>query len=208
MAEKKNPVRSLIETGRRSGKLTNTEIGDAMEESGQVLDVEQMEKLYEELENNGIEVVDDDTVTDTEAGALTDGGADELEDGLSADGVAIDDPGCTRKKKYGKYCADSVHNCHLNIFTSSLSGTFLSRRVFLTPESVLSTTLPSTVKRFMSHVLKSSPDVMIDIGSTTDAFTGIITTPRVPAPDDTVSCRENSTNSRPSLSSTASTDST
>ena len=49
MADRKDPIRSLIETGRRSGKLTNTEIGDAMEKSGNVLDVEQMEKLYEEL---------------------------------------------------------------------------------------------------------------------------------------------------------------
>ena len=49
MAEKKDSIRSLIETGRRAGKLTNSEISDAMEESGHVLDVEQMEKLYEEL---------------------------------------------------------------------------------------------------------------------------------------------------------------
>ena len=60
MAEKRDPIRSLIEAGRRSGKLTNTEIGDAMEESGHGMDVEQMEKLYEELESSGIEVVDDD----------------------------------------------------------------------------------------------------------------------------------------------------
>ena len=62
MAEKKDPIRSLIENGRRAGKLTNSEISDAMEESGHVLDVEQMEKLYEELEGNGIEVIDDDPV--------------------------------------------------------------------------------------------------------------------------------------------------
>ena len=40
MAEKKDPIHSLIETGRRNGKLTSSEIGDAMEESGHVLDVE------------------------------------------------------------------------------------------------------------------------------------------------------------------------
>ena len=32
MAEKKDSIRSLIETGRRAGKLTNSEISDAMEE--------------------------------------------------------------------------------------------------------------------------------------------------------------------------------
>ena len=50
MAEKKDPIRSLIDTGRRAGKLTSSEISDAMEEYGNVLDVEAMEKLYEELE--------------------------------------------------------------------------------------------------------------------------------------------------------------
>ena len=49
MAEKKDPIRSLIDTGRRAGKLTSSEITDAMEENGTVLDVEAMEKLYEEL---------------------------------------------------------------------------------------------------------------------------------------------------------------
>ena len=49
MAEKKDPIRSLIDTGRHVGKLTSSEISDAMEENGNVLDVESMEKLYEEL---------------------------------------------------------------------------------------------------------------------------------------------------------------
>ena len=59
MAEKKDPIRSLIDTGRHVGKLTSSEISDAMEENGNFLDVEAMEKLYEELESNGIEIVDD-----------------------------------------------------------------------------------------------------------------------------------------------------
>ena len=40
MAEKKDPIRSLIDTGRHVGKLTSSEISDAMEENGNVLDVE------------------------------------------------------------------------------------------------------------------------------------------------------------------------
>ena len=52
MAEKKDSIRTLIDTGRRIGKLTSSEISDAMEENGNVLDVEAMEKLYEELESN------------------------------------------------------------------------------------------------------------------------------------------------------------
>ena len=100
MAEKKDPIRGLIETGRRNGKLTNTEIGDAMEESGHVLDVEQMEKLYEELESNGIEVVDDDT---SDAGvALTEDNVDDFEDSLNTDGITIDDPVKVYLKEIGR----------------------------------------------------------------------------------------------------------
>ena len=101
MAEKKDPIRSLIENGRRSGKLTNTEIGDAMEESGHVLDVEQMEKLYEELESNGIEVVDDDAVDSSDV-ALTEDNVDDFEESLNTDGITIDDPVKVYLKEIGR----------------------------------------------------------------------------------------------------------
>ena len=42
MAEKKDSIRTLIDTGRRIGKLTSSEISDVMEENGNVLDVEAM----------------------------------------------------------------------------------------------------------------------------------------------------------------------
>ena len=102
MAEKKDPVRSLIETGRRAGKLTNTEIDDAMEESGHVLDVEAMEKLYEELESNGIEVVDDDPIDPADAGLLRVEGGEEYDDALNTDGIAIDDPVKVYLKEIGR----------------------------------------------------------------------------------------------------------
>ena len=102
MAEKKDPVRSLIETGRRAGKLTNTEIDDAMEESGHVLDVEAMEQLYEELESNGIEVVDDDPIDPADAGLLREEGGEEYDDALNTDGIAIDDPVKVYLKEIGR----------------------------------------------------------------------------------------------------------
>lgn len=102
MAEKKDPIRSLIESGRRNGKLTNSEIGDAMEESGHVLDVEQMEKLYEELESNGIEVVDDDTSDVADAAALTEDSVDDFEESLNTDGITIDDPVKVYLKEIGR----------------------------------------------------------------------------------------------------------
>ena len=103
MAEKRDPIRSLIEAGRRSGKLTNTEIGDAMEESGHGMDVEQMEKLYEELESSGIEVVDDDPGDVlADAAALTGETLEEYDESLAADGVAIDDPVKVYLKEIGR----------------------------------------------------------------------------------------------------------
>ena len=102
MAEKKDPIRSLIENGRRNGKLTNTEIGDAMEESGHVLDVEQMEKLYEELESNGIEAVDDDASDVADAAALTEDNVDDFEESLNTDGITIDDPVKVYLKEIGR----------------------------------------------------------------------------------------------------------
>ena len=102
MAEKKDPIRTLIEQGRRAGKLTNSEIGDAMEESGHGLDVEQMEKLYEELESHGIEVVDDDPIVDGGDPALTEDNVDDFEDALATEGVAIDDPVKVYLKEIGR----------------------------------------------------------------------------------------------------------
>lgn len=102
MAEKKDPIRALIEQGRRAGKLTNSEIGDAMEESGHGLDVEHMEKLYEELESHGIEVVDDDPIADGSDPALTEDNVDDFEDALATEGVAIDDPVKVYLKEIGR----------------------------------------------------------------------------------------------------------
>ena len=102
MAEKKDPIRSLIDTGRRAGKLTSSEISDAMEENGNVLDVEAMEKLYEELESNGIEIVDDTPVDVSSALPSSGEGADDYEDGLTADGITIDDPVKVYLKEIGR----------------------------------------------------------------------------------------------------------
>ena len=102
MAEKKDPIRSLIDTGRHVGKLTSSEISDAMEENGNVLDVEAMEKLYEELESNGIEIVDDTPVDVSSALPSSEEGTDDYEDGLTADGITIDDPVKVYLKEIGR----------------------------------------------------------------------------------------------------------
>ena len=102
MAEKKDPIIALIEQGRRIGKLSSSEISDAMEESGHGMDVERMEKLYEELENQGIEVVDDDPIADVQDTVLTEDNVDDFEDSLSSEGVTIDDPVKVYLKEIGR----------------------------------------------------------------------------------------------------------
>ena len=102
MAEKKDPIRSLVDTGRRVGKLTSSEISDAMEEAGNILEVEAMEKLYEELESNGVEVIDDTPMEVDETAPGPDDGADDYDDGLTADGITIDDPVKVYLKEIGR----------------------------------------------------------------------------------------------------------
>ena len=102
MAEKKDSIRNLIEQGRRAGKLTSTEISDAMEESSRVIDAEQMEKLYEELESNGIEVVDDDAADMSAVADMGEEGMDDFEDTVTSDGITIDDPVKVYLKEIGR----------------------------------------------------------------------------------------------------------
>ena len=57
VTEKKTPFKALVEKGKATGKLTTQDIDAAMIEMN--LDVEELDKLYETLEANNIEVVDD-----------------------------------------------------------------------------------------------------------------------------------------------------
>ena len=99
MAEKKNVIRELIETGKRNGKLTTKEINDAIEESG--FDVEQIDKLYETMEGHGIEIVEESD-PEAETFTLTEESVDLFESALSAEGVAIDDPVKVYLKEIGR----------------------------------------------------------------------------------------------------------
>ena len=87
MADKKNVIKELVETGKRNQKLTTKEINDALEEIG--FDVEQVDKLYETLEANTIEIVEDGG-QDTDKFTLTEESVDRFESELSAEGVNID----------------------------------------------------------------------------------------------------------------------
>ncbi len=55
--EKKAAIKSLIEKGKKQGKLDSHEIMDVLE--GHDIDVKQIEKIYEDLEQLGIEITND-----------------------------------------------------------------------------------------------------------------------------------------------------
>ncbi|MCI6739346.1 MAG: RNA polymerase sigma factor RpoD [Bacteroidales bacterium] len=100
MAEKKNAVRELVETGKRNGnKLTAREINDAIEEKG--IELEDVDKLYELLERNSIEIVDEPD-PDADSFTLTEDSVDQFESALSAEGVSIDDPVKVYLKEIGR----------------------------------------------------------------------------------------------------------
>ena len=73
-----------------------------MEESSRVIDAEQMEKLYEELESNGIEVVDDDATDMSAVADMGEEGMDDFEDTVTSDGITIDDPVKVYLKEIGR----------------------------------------------------------------------------------------------------------
>ena len=60
MAEKKMTLSELIENGKTKGKLTTKEITDFIEEMD--FEVEQVDKLYDILESNNIEIIEDFSV--------------------------------------------------------------------------------------------------------------------------------------------------
>lgn len=82
-------VKNLIEKGKRNGTLCYGEIMDALEEI-EDLDAEQIDKIYESLEEMGIEVLDDREEESEETTSEKDS-SEEID--LSVpEGVAIDDP--------------------------------------------------------------------------------------------------------------------
>ncbi len=102
--EKKVDVQGLIEKGKSQGSLSNNDIMEAVEFSG--YDVDQIEKIYEVLENSGIEVtnyLESDDTYDVAADPSADVDENEDIDKLLADeGVAVDDPVRMYLKDIGK----------------------------------------------------------------------------------------------------------
>ena len=98
--DKKTVIKDLLELGKSKGQLSTKEILDALGELD--FDPEQIEKFYDTLESQGVEIVedfDDITIGDEE---LAKAEGIELEPGMGADGVAIDDPVKVYLKEIGR----------------------------------------------------------------------------------------------------------
>ena len=100
--DKTTMVTELVELGRNKGKLTAQEIMDAMEHFD--FDPEQMDKLYEQLEANSIEVVDDFVTEELENLELNieNQQPEETDEPAPAEQVAIDDPVKVYLKEIGR----------------------------------------------------------------------------------------------------------
>ena len=97
--EKKTPFKSLVEKGKAAGRLTTQEIDAAIVEMD--LDIEELDKLYETLESNNVEIVDDLSSAAIEnfdvdiPKALDIGGGDDR-------GSTVDDPVKVYLKEIGR----------------------------------------------------------------------------------------------------------
>ena len=96
-------MHDLIEMGKQKGKLTTQEIMDAMEEMD--FDPDQMDKLYEALEGQNIEVIDDfevDSLDDLSFATAVDAdSADGSDTGVDPQ-MVIDDPVKVYLKEIGR----------------------------------------------------------------------------------------------------------
>ena len=74
-SEKKETLRKIVESGKSKGSLSNREIMDTLADVS--ISPEQLEKLYDKLEANGIEIVED-SLEDVIEDMSSDTGSDEI----------------------------------------------------------------------------------------------------------------------------------
>ncbi len=105
---KEEKILKLVELGRQKGTLSYQEIGDALEDVE--LKTEQLDALYEQLEELNIEIIDDEIVIEAEEEPEIDDELVELEEEISeedfdvtiSDNINIDDPVRMYLKEIGK----------------------------------------------------------------------------------------------------------
>ena len=100
--EKNFDLRELTEKGKSKGSLSSKEIESALEMAD--LDIDQIERIYETLEGQGIEIVnyvdDDSKEIEEEVEKLS--SAEAMEDILKKEGLTVDDPVRMYLKEIGK----------------------------------------------------------------------------------------------------------
>ncbi|MCR4429860.1 MAG: RNA polymerase sigma factor RpoD [Tepidanaerobacteraceae bacterium] len=97
--DKMKIVKDLIEKGKKNGMLSYKEILDTLEDM-EDLDAEQIDKIYESLEEMGIEIIND--TEDVPAEVVLEDIPEEEIDLSVPEGVAIDDPVRMYLKEIGK----------------------------------------------------------------------------------------------------------
>ena len=107
VSDKRNLVKELTDLGKAKGNLTNQDILDAIGEMD--IDPEQLEKLYDALEQAGVEIVETDIEEDLSLEGLDlTGEVDNGESGTmaentdSGDNISIDDPVKVYLKEIGR----------------------------------------------------------------------------------------------------------
>ena len=98
--DRKIVIKELLELGKLKGSLTDKDILDAIGEID--FEPEQLEKLYDNIESNGIEISEDneDIQLDEIAVAVT--GTPVLVEDISIDNISIDDPVKVYLKEIGR----------------------------------------------------------------------------------------------------------
>jgi len=94
---KKDILQFLMEKGKAKGSLTYDEIMTELDKID--FDPEQIDKLYETLESNGIEVINDFDIDINDIEELK---AEAGDDGILTEGIAVDDPVRMYLKEIGK----------------------------------------------------------------------------------------------------------
>ena len=92
-----NPLKTLLDLGKSKGQLSSKEILDVL---GDELDPEQIEKIYDALESNGIEIIEDTEDLSLDDLNINENSDDDAE--TAPDGVSIDDPVKIYLKEIGR----------------------------------------------------------------------------------------------------------
>lgn len=100
--DKKTVIRELIEQGKTKGQLSTKEILDAIGELD--FEPEQIEKFYDTLEAQGVEIIEDfaDAALEDIDFTVQTGDSEDIESALSTEGIAIDDPVKVYLKEIGR----------------------------------------------------------------------------------------------------------